>query len=32
MALIYGAFIKYKGYDLDMWELAEICGKWLKYL
>ena len=24
--------LKYVGYDVDMWEMAKICGKWLKYL
>ena len=23
---------KYVGNDVDLWEMAEICGKWLKYL
>ena len=24
--------LKYVGNDVDMWEMAKICGKWLKYL
>ena len=24
--------LKYVGNDVDMWEMARICGKWLKYL
>ena len=23
---------KYVGNDVDKWEMAKICGKWLKYL
>ena len=24
--------LKYVGNDVDLWEIAKICGKWLKYL
>ena len=24
--------VKYVGNDVDLWEMAKICGKWLKYL
>ena len=24
--------IKYVGNDVDLWEIAKICGKWIKYL
>ena len=24
--------LKYVGNDVDLWEIAKICGKWFKYL
>ena len=24
--------VKCEGNDVDLWEIAKICGKWLKYL
>ena len=32
MAEVFGKGLKYVGNDLDLWEIAKICGKWLKYL
>ena len=32
MAQIFDELLKYVGNDLDMWEMAKICGGSLKYL
>ena len=32
MALVFEKRLKYVGNDVDLWEIAQICGKWLKYL
>ena len=32
MASEFDKRLKYVGNDVDLWEIAKICGKWLKYL
>ena len=32
MAELFQKRLKYVGNDVDMCEIAKICGKWLKYL
>ena len=32
MALVFEKRLKYVGNDVDLWEIAKICGKWLKFL
>ena len=32
MDSIFEKRLKYVGNDVDLWEIAKICGKWLKYL
>ena len=32
MAEVFEERQKYVGNDVDLWEIAKICGKWLKYL
>ena len=32
MAQVFDKRLKYVGNDVDLWEIAKICGKWLKYL
>ena len=32
MPYVFEYRLKYVGNDVDLWEIAKICGKWLKYL
>ena len=32
MAYVFEKRLKYVGNDVDLWEIAKICGKLLKYL
>ena len=32
LAQVFEKRLKYVGNDEDLWEIAKICGKWLKYL
>ena len=32
MAEVFEKRLKYVGNDVDLWEIAKICGEWLKYL
>ena len=32
MAEIFEKRLKYVGNDVDLWEIAKMCGEWLKYL
>ena len=32
MASVFEKRLKYVGNDVDQWEIAKICGEWLKYL
>ena len=32
MAQVFEKRLKYVGNDVDLWEIAKICRKWLKYL
>ena len=32
LAKVFEKRLKYVGNDVDLWEMAQIYGKWLKYL
>ena len=32
MAQVFEKRLKYVGIDVDLWEIAKICWKWLKYI
>ena len=32
MVYVFEKRLKYRGNDVDMWEMAKICGNWNKYL
>ena len=32
IAYVFEKRLKYVGNDVDLWEIAKTCGKWLKYL